>query len=256
MSNRHADSDAARMSPEPPAGDPRHARQLSELRAIADERGRLDERELTAIDKAREFGMTWSQIATALGMHHRQGAEQRHRRLHQAPDPLRQGSLQATGASAPPASGEGDPEHDAQRAVEVAAWARAKLVGLDPHGPRSGALRDLDTVTLAMRRCLVDLRNRADIADRGNRNKDGSERPAWEHRVATGWEASAIDSAMRLRNIADQVTDLARMHAKAVSNHNNARHQRKARQAQRRNFDNLLPGTREATDPDNRAKPG
>jgi hypothetical protein len=51
---------------------------LTELRAA---RARLDERELELIDRARQAGATWGQVATALGLASRQAAEQRRQRL-------------------------------------------------------------------------------------------------------------------------------------------------------------------------------
>jgi hypothetical protein len=228
MSDQYPGRERSPHALEPRGSDPRHASQLRKLSTIAAERASLDERERTAIDKAREFGMTWAQIATALGMHHRQGAQQRHRRLHQ--DSPQQGSLQGAPAStAQPRDAQEYPERIAERAVEVAEWARSQLVGLDPSGPRTGALRDLDALTIDMRRRLADLRNRGDLADQRNRDKDNNERPAWEHRLATGWEADTIDCASNLRSIADHIRDLARMHAQAVSDHNAASQARKAR---------------------------
>jgi hypothetical protein len=52
--------------------------QLTEIQAA---RGRLDERELKLIDRARHQGATWTQIAAALGLASRQAAQQRHQRL-------------------------------------------------------------------------------------------------------------------------------------------------------------------------------
>ncbi|MBQ1020939.1 hypothetical protein KBX71_24105 [Micromonospora sp. D93] len=51
---------------------------LAEVRAT---RVRLDEQELEIIDRARQDGATWAQIATALGLGSRQAAEQRRQRL-------------------------------------------------------------------------------------------------------------------------------------------------------------------------------
>jgi hypothetical protein len=243
---RHVDAsrDPSPRAAQPTAPDPRHDRQLSELRTIAAERSRLDERERAAIDTAREFGLTWAQIATALGMHHRQGAQQRQQRLRKDSDPapqvINQGSL--PGAVQRGDRGE-DPERAAKRAVDVARWARSELVGLNPHKPRAGFPQDLDTATLAMRRCLADLQNRGYIADQGNRDEDGKERPAWQHHLPAGWEAHALSCASRLRGIADHAIDLARMHAQAVSDHNAARQARVARHTSlARPDDNLCSG--------------
>jgi hypothetical protein len=228
MSDQHPGREPSLHSPEPRGSDPRHASQLTKLKAIATERASLDERERAAIDKAREFEMTWAQIATALGMHHRQGAQQRRRRLHQ--DPPQQGRLRGAPAStAQPKDAQEDLERIAEHAVDVARWARSQLVGLKPLGPRTGVLRDLDALTIDMRRRLSDLRNRGGIADQRNRDKDNNERPAWEHHLATGWEADTIDCAGKLRSIAERASDLARMHAQAVSDHNTASQARKAR---------------------------
>src|SRR5689334_8741694 len=102
---------------------------LSELQAVAAERSRLDEREGAAIDKAREHGLTWAQIATALGMHHRQGAQQRYRRLRKNPDPAGRVIDQS---SLPGTVEEEDctrtPELAAKRAADAARWARSELV--------------------------------------------------------------------------------------------------------------------------------
>jgi hypothetical protein len=52
--------------------------QLAEIKAA---RAGLDERELELIDRARQAGATWAQVATALGLASRQAAEQRRQRL-------------------------------------------------------------------------------------------------------------------------------------------------------------------------------
>ena len=51
------------------------------LAAIAAARADLDDRELETIDTARRSGVTWAEIAAALGLASRQAAEQRRRRL-------------------------------------------------------------------------------------------------------------------------------------------------------------------------------
>ncbi|MET8146747.1 hypothetical protein ACIBSW_14805 [Actinoplanes sp. NPDC049668] len=59
----------------PPAPD------LGRLAEIGAARARLDERELELIDRARQAGATWVQVAAALGLASRQAAEQRRQRL-------------------------------------------------------------------------------------------------------------------------------------------------------------------------------
>jgi hypothetical protein len=54
---------------------------LEQLAEIGSARERLDERELELIDRARQSGATWAQIAAALGLSSRQAAEQRRQRL-------------------------------------------------------------------------------------------------------------------------------------------------------------------------------
>jgi len=54
---------------------------LSDLRAIPAARARLDAAELALIDQARRDGVTWADIAEALGLTSRQAAEQRRLRL-------------------------------------------------------------------------------------------------------------------------------------------------------------------------------
>ena len=54
---------------------------LGQLAEIGPARARLDERELELIDRARQGGATWGQIAGALGLSIRQAAEQRRQRL-------------------------------------------------------------------------------------------------------------------------------------------------------------------------------
>ncbi|MCZ7436908.1 hypothetical protein O7598_10930 [Micromonospora sp. WMMC241] len=51
------------------------------LAEIGAARARLDDRELELIDRARHDGVTWAQIADALGLSSRQAAEQRRQRL-------------------------------------------------------------------------------------------------------------------------------------------------------------------------------
>jgi hypothetical protein len=55
--------------------------ELGQLTEIGAARAGLDERELELIDRARQAGATWAQIATALGLASRQAAEQRRQRL-------------------------------------------------------------------------------------------------------------------------------------------------------------------------------
>ncbi|WP_306212050.1 hypothetical protein [Actinoplanes sp. RD1] len=54
---------------------------LDQLAEIGPARARLDERELELIDRARQAGATWAQVAAALGLASRQAAEQRRQRL-------------------------------------------------------------------------------------------------------------------------------------------------------------------------------
>ncbi|MGX6603455.1 hypothetical protein ACWKSP_15130 [Micromonosporaceae bacterium Da 78-11] len=54
---------------------------LTHLAELPGARARLDDQELTLIDRARHAGATWAQIATALGLASRQAAEQRRHRL-------------------------------------------------------------------------------------------------------------------------------------------------------------------------------
>jgi hypothetical protein len=63
--------------------------ELSELRGIPVRRARLDAEELGLIDAARRDGVTWAQIAAALGLTSRQAAEQRRLRLVAAVRPVR-----------------------------------------------------------------------------------------------------------------------------------------------------------------------
>jgi hypothetical protein len=226
----NASRDYNRSASEPAAADPRHARQLSELRSITAERGKLDDRERTAIDKARELGLTWAQIATALGMRHRQSAQQLRRRLRNDSAHARHTILQDPPPGREHLNRAEDPVRAAELAAGVAAWARSQLASPDPRKSRTGLQRDLDLATIAMQRCLDDMQNRAAIADERNRDKGGGERPASQHRLPTEWEGDAIDCASRLRSIADQAIALARMHAQAVSDHNTA--SRRARTAQ------------------------
>ncbi|MEV0397693.1 hypothetical protein [Polymorphospora rubra] len=58
--------------------------ELTELAQMRAARARLDEQELTLIERARHAGATWAQIATALGLASRQAAEQRRQRLTDA----------------------------------------------------------------------------------------------------------------------------------------------------------------------------
>lgn len=55
--------------------------ELGHLAEIGAARAALDERELELIDRARQAGATWSQVAAALGLTSRQAAEQRRQRL-------------------------------------------------------------------------------------------------------------------------------------------------------------------------------
>ena len=54
---------------------------LAHLAELPAARARLDERELELIDRARQAGATWVQVAAALGLASRQAAEQRRQRL-------------------------------------------------------------------------------------------------------------------------------------------------------------------------------
>ena len=72
---------------------------MTHLAELADARERLDDRELTLIDRARAQGATWAQIAAALGLASRQAAEQRRQRLAGAAAIRRQ---RADRAYAPP----------------------------------------------------------------------------------------------------------------------------------------------------------
>ncbi len=54
---------------------------LAPLVEIGAARARLDERELEMIERARQAGATWAQIAAGLGLASRQAAEQRRQRL-------------------------------------------------------------------------------------------------------------------------------------------------------------------------------
>jgi hypothetical protein len=54
---------------------------LARLSEISAARARLDEHELELIDRARQAGATWGQVAAALGLASRQAAEQRRQRL-------------------------------------------------------------------------------------------------------------------------------------------------------------------------------
>ncbi|GGQ52312.1 hypothetical protein [Couchioplanes azureus] len=54
---------------------------LEQLAEIGPARARLEERELELIDRARQAGATWTEVAAALGLGSRQAAEQRRQRL-------------------------------------------------------------------------------------------------------------------------------------------------------------------------------
>ncbi|BCJ62802.1 hypothetical protein [Micromonospora endophytica] len=54
---------------------------LARLADIPSARERLDETELDLIDRARQAGATWTQVAEVLGLGSRQAAEQRRQRL-------------------------------------------------------------------------------------------------------------------------------------------------------------------------------
>nr|WP_204037798.1 hypothetical protein [Micromonospora qiuiae] len=54
---------------------------LARLAEVPSARECLDETELDLIDRARQAGATWSQVAEALGLSSRQAAEQRRQRL-------------------------------------------------------------------------------------------------------------------------------------------------------------------------------
>jgi hypothetical protein len=55
--------------------------ELARLADVPAARARLDEQELTLIERARVAGQTWADIAGALGLASRQAAEQRSQRL-------------------------------------------------------------------------------------------------------------------------------------------------------------------------------
>jgi hypothetical protein len=55
--------------------------ELERLGEIGAARAALDERELELIDRARQAGATWAQVAGTLGLASRQAAEQRRQRL-------------------------------------------------------------------------------------------------------------------------------------------------------------------------------
>lgn len=55
---------------------------LARLRALRRRRRRLDAEERDLITTARAAGASWQDIAAALGIQSRQGAEQRYRRLN------------------------------------------------------------------------------------------------------------------------------------------------------------------------------
>lgn len=57
------------------------APELAHLAEVGAARTALDQRELELIDRARQAGATWGQIAGALGLASRQAAEQRRQRL-------------------------------------------------------------------------------------------------------------------------------------------------------------------------------
>ncbi|MEV0732189.1 hypothetical protein [Polymorphospora sp. NPDC050346] len=72
--------------------------ELADLAEVRAARARLDEHELTLIERARHGGATWAQIAAALGLASRQAAEQRRQRLVTAAQARRH---EATSAYAP-----------------------------------------------------------------------------------------------------------------------------------------------------------
>jgi hypothetical protein len=55
--------------------------ELDQLAEIGAARAALDQRELELIDRARQAGATWAQVAGTLGLASRQAAEQRRQRL-------------------------------------------------------------------------------------------------------------------------------------------------------------------------------
>jgi len=55
--------------------------ELGHLAEVTAARAALDQRELELIDRARQAGATWAQVAGALGLASRQAAEQRRQRL-------------------------------------------------------------------------------------------------------------------------------------------------------------------------------
>lgn len=54
---------------------------LARLRALRARRARLDDEERRLIEAAQTAGASWQDIADALGIRSRQGAQQRYRRL-------------------------------------------------------------------------------------------------------------------------------------------------------------------------------
>jgi hypothetical protein len=177
------------------------ARQNSfrELASIAEARRQIDQREFVAIRNARHKGATWAQIATALGLQHRQGAQQRFTRLRDDSP-----SHEATPAaiSAP---------DRAAISAEAASWAREQLLGTGPYG-RSGAQSDLNEVTHELGRCWAELRHRTERAAlRKPLRQDG------EPLSVTGWESRAMRHALRLKQVAVRIHDLARMHRASSS---------------------------------------
>jgi hypothetical protein len=190
-----------------PAGYTTQLSRYSELASIAAARAALDNRERIAIGNARILGVTWTQIATALGLHHRQGAQQRYQRLQQG----HQGRKVSDPVAPAPLAND-----TAERALDAAAWVRSQLVGDGPYG-RSEVLRHVDRILHDLRRRLDALQRTGEITDRRNRN-----RQALDQQLITGWEPSVIDCAARLRNVAGQINDLARMHAQAVADHKSA----------------------------------
>jgi hypothetical protein len=99
-----------------PAGYTPQLSRYSKLASIAADRAALDNRERIAISNARILGATWTQIATTLGLHHRQGTQQRYQRLQQG----RQGRNVSGPVARSPSAND-----TAGRALDAAAWVQS-----------------------------------------------------------------------------------------------------------------------------------
>jgi hypothetical protein len=93
---------------------------LAAIDALSRLRTRLDQWEPMLIDAARERGLTWAQIAPALGVASRQAAERRYLRLKPQPDGVRTTREARVDATRH--------ERSAERAV--ATWARSQAAAL------------------------------------------------------------------------------------------------------------------------------